>query len=145
MRPSKFRECGENIYEGADRVKTFLSGIATDDWYNGWNDYNFEEYKPKNAFDTYESDQFTQLVWKRTQSVGFGIRGNTVVAWYCDAGNTPRTESAFMQNVSKVCVQGTGQNIWNVCYNERALKKHNSYRIIHGTDDTGFELDQGIA
>jgi hypothetical protein len=71
-------------------------------------DYNFDEHKPKNDYDTANSDQFSQLVWKQNENIGFGIRGNTVVAWYCNGGNTPRTKSAFMQNVSKVCVQGEG-------------------------------------
>jgi len=108
FRHIKYRECGQNVYTGVDVVKLFLSGLATTNWYNGISDYDFENNKAKNQYDTTTSDAFTQLVWKQTETVGFGIRDNTVVAWYCKGGNTPRTASAFMQNVSRVCVQGTG-------------------------------------
>lgn len=122
-RTTKFRDCGENIYTGANAVKMFNSGIATDTWYNGMSQYDFATYKPKDPLNTVASDQFTQLVWKNILTVSFGIRDKTVVAWYCKpqntGGNTPRTKSAFMQNVQKVCVMGAGSGKWNMCYNER--------------------------
>jgi hypothetical protein len=29
--------------------------------------------------------RFTQMVWKNTSKVGFGVKGDTVIAWYCAA------------------------------------------------------------
>jgi len=88
-------------------------------------------------------------VWAKTESVGFGIRGDTVVAWYCTAngkaGNSPRTASNFKQNVNPVCITGTGDQRWYQCYNRRAVDRHNRYRIIHGTDSTGFSVDEAAA
>jgi hypothetical protein len=69
----------------------------------------------------------------------------TVVAWYCKAGNSPRTASNFKQNVNPVCITGTGDQKWYECYNKRAVERHNRYRIIHGTDSTGFSVDAAAA
>jgi len=84
-------------------------------------------------------------VWAKTEKVGFGIRGDTVVAWYCKGGNSPRTASWFKQNVNPVCMTGTGDQKWYECYNRRAVDRHNRYRIIHGTDSTGFSVDEAAA
>ena len=84
-------------------------------------------------------------MWAKTESVGFGIRGDTVVAWYCKGGNSPRTASNFQQNVNPVCITGTGDQKWYECYNRRAVDRHNRYRIIHGTDSTGFSVDEAAA
>jgi hypothetical protein len=96
MRPIKFRDCGESIFTHTDRNKLWLSGSATDDWYSGMSEYDFTKHAPKDEFERAASDQFTQLVWKGNESVGFGIRANTVVAWYCKGGNKPLTKSAYM-------------------------------------------------
>jgi hypothetical protein len=68
-----------------------------------------------------------------------------VVAWYCKGGNSPRTASNFKQNVNPVCITGTGNQKWYQCYNRRAVDRHNRYRIIHGTDSTGFSVDEAAA
>lgn len=59
FRNTKYRECGQNVYTGVDVVKLFLSGLATTNWYNGISDYDFENHKPKNQYDTTTSDAFT--------------------------------------------------------------------------------------
>lgn len=105
-----------------DRAEMFTTGQATDDWYDNWNSYDFKENRAKIGAED-KSDKFTQLVWRSLDTVSFGIRDQTVVAWYCKTkkvgGNSPRTKSAFMQNVQKKCVEGFGAARWNMCYNER--------------------------
>ena len=146
-RPSAFRECGENVFTAADASTAFTTAAATADWYAGNVDYDFAANKPKSATVKANSDQFTQVVWKGTGRVGFGIRDKTVVAWYCERGNWPRTESAFRKNVQKNCIEGNKKDKteWNICYNERQLEAHNGYRTIHGTRDTGFLRDKAAA
>ena len=147
-RPEAYRECGENIYRHiGNRQELFTTTTATDVWYAGYAQYDFNTHQSKNPAFPAQADQFTQLVWKKTQNVGFGIRGDTVVAWYCKtAGNSPRTVSNFKQNVNNVCVTGEAKkDRWYPCYNKRAVERHNRYRIIHGTDATGFTNDEAAA
>lgn len=85
-------------------------------------------------------------MWADSEEVGFGIRGDTVVAWYCKGGNSPRTISNFRQNVNPVCITGTkGSTRWYECYNKGARERHNRYRIIHGVETTGFTVDAPAA
>jgi len=76
------------------------------------------------------------LVWKGSpgKKVGFGVKGKTVYAWYCPAGNTPETADAFKKNVftageASLCVDDKV----NICYNKRAVLAHNDARKRHGS------------
>jgi len=145
QRKAAYRDCGENLYTSKETSRLFTANLATSGWYAGSAQYDFAASKPKSTSVTAQSDQFTQLVWGKTKQVGFGIRGDTVVAWYCSGGNSPRTPSNFKQNVRPVCISGTGDAKWYSCYNKRAVDRHNRYRIIHATDATGFSVDEAAA
>ena len=77
---------GENLamYRTSDpNDKTLLNTAkATDMWYEEVKDYDFDN--PGFAMDT---GHFTQVVWKSTKKVGFGIAGNYVVGRYEPSGN----------------------------------------------------------
>jgi hypothetical protein len=97
-RPAAYRDCGENIFVNVvdTRKSLFTANIATEAWYAGQSQYDFNAHQPKSVAFSVQADQFTQLVWANTRNVGFGIRGDTVVAWYCNTGgNTPKTVSNF--------------------------------------------------
>ena len=79
----KGNDMGENIFmcQGSEATGT----MATDDWYNEVKSHNFKKDFQKGT------GHFTQIIWKDTKEVGFGIanRGNTyyVVANYYPPGN----------------------------------------------------------
>lgn len=64
---------------------------ATDWWYDEIKLYDYN--KPIFATDT---QQFTQLIWKSTTKVAFGIAGAFVVGRYYPAGNI---QGQFEENV----------------------------------------------
>ena len=64
---------------------------ATDWWYNEIKHYDYS--KPML---TEMTQQFTQLIWKSTTKVAFGIAGAFVVGWYYPAGNV---QGQFEENV----------------------------------------------
>lgn len=71
--------------------------------------------------------KFTQMVWRSTGKVGFGVRGKWVVAWYCEVQGNTGGPSGFRANVGKTCVvEGI-----NECYTDRALAAHNLRRGYH--------------
>jgi hypothetical protein len=87
-----YASCGESTYKqdktanpGADAVE--YTNEASKSWYAGQSEYDSGTGKqvaggastglPKMLF-------FTQMVWKNTSKVGFGVKGDTVIAWYCD-------------------------------------------------------------
>jgi hypothetical protein len=59
LRPTAYRECGENIFTASSIAEAFTTDAATDDWYAGWTDYNFDANKPKSAAVKANSDKFT--------------------------------------------------------------------------------------
>ena len=65
--------------------KVATGDMATDDWYSEIKMYNFKKDYQNGT------GHFTQLVWKETEEVGFGVanKGSTyyVVANYYPAGN----------------------------------------------------------
>jgi hypothetical protein len=84
------------------------------------------------------------MVWKGApgKRVGFGVKGQVVYAWYCDAGNTPDTTAAFKENVfpagnAQHCVDDTV----NVCYNKKAILAHNDARARHGSPDLTYDRE----
>jgi hypothetical protein len=48
--------------------------------------------------------RFTQMVWKNTSKVGFGVKGDTVIAWYCEARGNQGSPEDYKANVGAVCV-----------------------------------------
>jgi len=75
------------------------------------------------------ADNFTQMIWRGSEKIAFGVKAPWVVAWYCKGGNTPRpgttgSAASSEKNVARTCiVEGM-----NVCYNKIALKAHNDKR-----------------
>jgi len=90
----KGKELGENLYMCSGKVGT--AERATSEWYNEIKKHNF-----KKDFQ-HATGHFTQLVWKDTKEVGFGIanKGNRyyIVANYFPAGNIV---GQFTKNVFK--------------------------------------------
>jgi hypothetical protein len=65
------------------------------------------------------------MVWKGTTKVGYGIRDNYVVAWYCEKpGNV---DGEYKDNVEQDCVKDGV----DVCFAERALAATNEKRSRH--------------
>ena len=79
----KGNDMGENIFMCQGTEAT--GEMATNDWYNEIKSHNFKKDFQKNT------GHFTQIIWKDTKEVGFGVanRGNTyyVVANYYPPGN----------------------------------------------------------
>ena len=86
---------GENIYISNKKLDP---DKICEEWYNEGNDYNYNGKYQKNK------SHFTQLVWEKTQEVGFGFNYDkenkkcSAVAFYYPAGNI---FSEFDKNVLK--------------------------------------------
>lgn len=76
------------------------------------------------------------MVWKASTTVGFGVKDDWVVAWFCQKGNT----GDYAANVIKRCKKDG----YNTCVNEDQLKLHNEKRVEH-KDNTLLELDTDAA
>uniref|UniRef100_A0A3B1J027 SCP domain-containing protein n=1 Tax=Astyanax mexicanus TaxID=7994 RepID=A0A3B1J027_ASTMX len=92
------REYGENLYYAFSSGGKSLTGReAVDSWYNEIKDYNFS--RPGFSSGT---GHFTQVVWKDTKEVGYGVAtdGKTVfvVGQYLPPGNFTNP-GAFEKNV----------------------------------------------
>lgn len=76
-----------------------------------------------------KAEKFTNMIWKASTEVGFGIKGRFVIAWYCeDAGNEPSGYGPkWKENVARDC----DDDGVNTCYVEHALKEHNKLRAEH--------------
>lgn len=57
--------------------------IAVQEWYKGLSEYDFKTSDMKKGGDAAKMAKFTQLIWKATSTVGFGVKGKYVVAWFC--------------------------------------------------------------
>jgi hypothetical protein len=44
------------------------------------------------------------MVWKNTGKVGFGVKGDTVIAWYCSASGNIGGPEDYKANVGELCV-----------------------------------------
>jgi hypothetical protein len=85
-----------------------------------------------NSMKAANADNFSQMVWRDSERIAFGVRAPWVVAWYCDGGNTPRpgkagSAASYEKNVARTCIVGG----MNTCYNKLALKAHNDKRKMH--------------
>ena len=92
---------GENIYMSSSSAEAqYFTGAMTNNWYDEIKDYDFDKGKSKNKGVV---GNFTQVVWKNTKEVGFGIGfngGNLVgVGNYYPGGNFNNAE---LQNVGKL-------------------------------------------
>jgi len=88
-----FQEVGENL---ACISHSITGEKLTKEWYNQIKKYKFDDSVKKNS-----TANFTQIIWKNTQSVGFGCRLSKsgyffVVAFYYPKGNI---EGQYTQNV----------------------------------------------
>jgi len=109
----------------------------TDKWYEGKAKYNFKEGKPLTTGDKDVSNLFTQVLWKNSANVAFGINGKYVIAWYCPAGNDGDT-TVFKANVGESCIETAGGP--NKCVNESYLKAVNAKRELHGSPKLAEDL-----
>jgi len=75
------------------------------------------------------------MVWASTSSVGFGIKGKWVVAFYCDNKATPADQTATFANIGSTCMKAG----INECLNDLALEAHNKKRMIHATKPLKFD------
>lgn len=131
-----FSKCGQSLYTeptGAAPAVLALLGntAATTDWYSGGAvNYDYSVGAVKSAGNAAKSALFTQLLWKDSISVGFGLKGKYVIAWYCPKGNTG-DKANYKKNVGTLCTPTAGDA--NNCFNENALKAANAHRKIHGS------------
>lgn len=91
------QKLGENLYFSYDSTSSVISGEKpTIEWYNEIKDYKYNDYQPGTG-------HFTQVVWKATKEVGFGLakakNGSIyVVANYYPPGNYL---NKFSENVKR--------------------------------------------
>jgi hypothetical protein len=88
---------------------------------------------------------FSNMMWRQTTQVAFGIRGRHVIAWYCNKGapapeEKPSSYNLFKENVGRLCIVDG----YNDCYNQKALAAHNDAREKH-QGYVKLELDTEIA
>jgi len=134
--------CTMDIYEyiGASTDNMIMlktTDLAVNSWYNKKIYYDFKTGQPKyaktddkkmKAFKKAQSDEFTALIWKKSTTTLFGIKGKWAVVWLCPGGNKPTdTQQTYVDNVSDKCIKDG----YNRCYNEMALKYHNEMRVQH--------------
>jgi uncharacterized protein YkwD len=155
--------CGQNVFEldakdkGKDEGKDVASLKGTDyvskQWYKMNDNYDFDKHTFKDGKKETHWYEFTQMVWKRSSEVGFGIKGKYVVAQYCAEGNYPDSPATFGMNVCntqakggcKTCKNGGIANLgFSKCFNEEAAAAHNIYRETH-KKTPGLKVDPEIA
>ena len=80
----KGKDVGENLYK-CDNGSPVTGEMATENWYSEIKNYDFKKDYQK------DTGHFTQIVWKDTTDVGFGIANKNsiyyVVAYYFPPGN----------------------------------------------------------
>lgn len=143
-RPDALKDCGENIFalETKDKKKlgpTKDTNIATDTWYKTREFYDHEEDAPKASASKEDKENvktFMQVVWKGSKNVGFGIRDNWVVAWYCPTGNTVKDKDNE-KNVCPVggCIDDCVDPVplkdgYSSCFNRRSERDLNIYKKL---------------
>lgn len=120
--------------------------MATDFWYGGSKYWNIANGSPTVANTDQQRAQFSQaqnfaqMLWKGTKTVGFGVKGKFVVAWYCDKAETSNAERS-RANIGVYCLVGSV----NKCYNDLALKTVNKYRNNHNVGPLKFNNEAAIA
>jgi len=123
---SIYTDCNQSIFKKDDAGTTTKSveftNLASETWYKGNLDYNPDTglVRSETASNQDKMLKFTQMVWRNTSKVAFGVKGDIVIAWYCDAkGNVGGAED-YKVNIGALC----DKEIYNSCYADRALKAH---------------------
>lgn len=121
-----YADCNQIIFNKDDAGTTSksveFSNLASETWYAGNTDYDPATglVRSETASNQDKMLKFTQMVWRNTSKVAFGVQGDIVIGWYCDAkGNVGGAED-YKVNVGELCDKDT----YNSCYAERALKAH---------------------
>lgn len=94
----KDEKIGENLaYKYDSRVDFYSGEDATMQWYDEIYDHNFDLDHQKGT------GHFTQLVWKNTREVGFGVSEAKDGSWYAVANYYPAGNfiGRFVQNVPR--------------------------------------------
>lgn len=88
-----------------------------------------------------------QLVWKASNTVGFGIRGDWVVAWYCPKGNTDGAKDNEV-NVCPVggCIDDCVDPVplkdgYSSCFNRRAQRDLNIHKKAAKVDKVKYDVE----
>jgi hypothetical protein len=71
------------------------------------------------------------MLWKPTQKVAFASRDAKVIIWYCSAKATVKDKAEVDANVGASCLVKAGEDKYNDCFVQMALKKVNEYRKTH--------------
>ena len=115
-----YSNCGESTYKrpstSTATVAVEFSNEASLDWYSGQAEYDPTTGKQKATGDKTlwpKMMKFTQMVWKNTSKVGFGVKNDQVVAWYCEAKGNVGTAEDFKANVGEPCVGTTVTKKYN--------------------------------
>jgi hypothetical protein len=86
--------------------------------------------------------EFTQMVWKNTSKVGFGVRGKWVIAFYCEQKGNVGIPADYKANIGAECMK-TGE--YNKCYAKLALAAHNKKRGFHELAKFQLTLDESMS
>jgi len=97
LRPAEYRSCGQSVYTAIDPYYLLTTAEASIQWYVGIDDYNGDTGRAKRGGYQEGAYQFTQMVWKgaKGKKVGFGVKDDKAVAWYCLTGNEPDLATDF--------------------------------------------------
>jgi uncharacterized protein YkwD len=136
---------GENLfYSSSSGQLEYPGGDMSKAWYDEIHDYNFKTGKPKKSGDVV--GHFTQLVWKDSKEVGFGIafNGNVCfgVANYYPGGNFNNLELEQVGNLIEVKSKSCKDLFQLESVLKRELDVINEYRKMHQVDS--LELDRTL-
>jgi len=97
LRPAEYRSCGQSLYTAIDPYDLLTTAEASIQWYRGIDNYSFASGRAKRGSVRKSAYQFTQMVWKgaKGKKVGFGVKDDKAVAWYCLTGNEPDVATDF--------------------------------------------------
>ena len=136
---------GENLYMKESSPKVYyICGVMSKSWYEEIKDYNYEIGKV-----TDENGHFTQLIWKDSREVGFGVafNGNSVytVANYFPGGNLNLKNTHKEQILPPLPKKEKScKDLFNLeSAKQRELKIINLIR--HKNNITDLELDENLS
>lgn len=155
--------CGQTVFElkstkgakddGVDEASLKGTDYVSKQWYKQKENYDFDKHTFKAGKKDSGWEAFTQMVWKSSTEVGFGVHGKYVVAQYCTEGNYPLSAPTAGVNVCKSkadggckeCKVGDIDNLgYSNCFNNRAVAAHNVYRETHNKTPE-LKVDSEIA
>ncbi|XP_072528472.1 GLI pathogenesis-related 2 [Salminus brasiliensis] len=146
-------DCGENLYYAwSSKPKKLTGREAVDSWYSEIKDYRFN----KPGF-TSGTGHFTQVVWKDTKEVGYGVATDGsaifVVGQYSPAGNItnpgyfaknvlPPDSPVDLKTTTSGPVDGVGQALGGlILSNKISTPSGPAEKGLSGGKDTGFERE----